>query len=312
MSPSELDVLVQGVIALIALVALGVSIAALHRSRPRLTISVKTVTAISDDGSPARPMTVVTVENSGGADAVISQVILRAVDGSMAIHFPQPAGIGPRLPRRLEANGGRAIWWFDYAELRRSYQRTIRDEDLVLKACVRVGTKVLQSRGTVTVWRPGQGGIKLKLTDRIRSVVSDFRRPRAQLMGFFDASDVDLDAGLTPLVTRNFGWWWSKPFTVSLVAIREGERDCERVPDFNPVRIPGIRPKGTYQVLVPITHDVPPGVSLVWSVTAGPGIGNGVGATTWSEAREIRAVLEQGQSDNGEPKDSPRGEHGAT
>lgn len=300
MSPSEIDVLVQVIIALIALVALGVSITALRRSRPLLTITVKTVTAISNDGSTARAKAMVTVENGGGADALISQVFLQAVDGSQAFYFSQsPVNIGPRLPHHLNANGGRAIWWYDYAELRRSYQRTIRDDDLVLQACVRVGPKVLRSSRTVTVYRPGQVSRKPKVTDRVKSAVNEFRRPRAQLMNFFNLSDVDVDAGLTPLVARNFGRWWSKPFTVSLVASKDGEEDRVRVPNFDPVRIPRIRPKGVHQVLVPIADDVPEDVSLWWSVTSGPGIGHGVGAMTWSEARGLDATPEQGQTTDG-------------
>lgn len=299
MSPGELDVLVQVIIALIALVALGVSIAALRRSRPLLTIHVKSVTAISNDGSTARAKAMVTVENDGGADALISQVFLQAVDGSQAFYFSQsPVNIGPRLPHQLHANGGRAIWWYDYAELRSSYQRTIRDDDLVLHACVRVGAKVLRSSGTLTVYRPGQVSRKPKVTARIKSAINEFRRPRAQLMNFFNLSDVDVDAGLTPLVARNFGRWWSKPFTVTLVASKDGEEDRVRVPNFDPVRIPRIRPKGVHQVLVPIADDVPEGVSLWWSVTSGPGIGHGVGAMTWSEARGFDAP-EQGQTMDG-------------
>lgn len=284
MSP---DALIQAVIALIALAALAVSIAAFRRSSPRLTIRTSTPLVFYSEG--ARGMAVVEVENNGGADAIIGQVFLRAVDGSTAFYFsPSEKDDGPSLPHRLDANGGRASWAFDYTELRRSYNRTIRDDELVLQACVRVGARVHRGTRPISVARPGEASTRSRRADRIRAAVRDFLHPRTQLMGVTDISAIDLDVGKVPLAAQNFGRRWSRPFTATLVASKEGEEDQVRVPNVEQARFPRIRPQCAHQLMVPLVDDPPSGVSLWWSVTSGPGIGNGVEATTWTRARYYR------------------------
>lgn len=303
----SLDAVIQAVIGLIAFAALIVSIAAFRRSAPRLTIWSSTPIVLYDEGS--RAMTLVEITNDGGADVIISQVFLRAVDGSAAFYFKQSGkDVGPKLPHRLDANGGRSTWAFDYSELRRSYDRTVRDNQLVLKACIRVGARVQRGRQSIYIARPGSVGEGSSRVDRMRVVIREFVRPRTQLMGMIDVSAIDLGAGKVPLMARNFGRWWSRPFTATLIASKEGEEVQERVPKIEQARFPRIRPRGAHQLMVPLVNDPSPGISLWWSVTSGPGIGNGVAATTWTQARSYREHWETAQKPGGSVDGARRSE----
>lgn len=293
-----LDALIQAVIALISLVALVVSVAALRRSSPRLSVRVSTPLIMYSEGT--RAMALVELVNNGGADAIIGRVSLATADGSAGFHFrSSDQDVGPSLPHRLEAHGGRGTWAFDYNQLRQSYITTVRDGDLVLRASVVVGSRVYRSRRSISVARPGETGTQPTRWARLQSTVGGFRHPRTQLLGWTDISSIDLEAGRTPLAARNFGWRWGRPFTATLVATKERSGAQERVPNVEQVRFPRIRPRSEYRVMVPLADDPPLGVSLWWSITSGPGVGGGVGAMTWSEARAHKEQFEETRAPGG-------------
>jgi len=239
-------------------------------------------------------MALVEVVNNGGADAIVGRVLLRATDGSAGFSFmDSDKDDGPSMPHRLEANGGRASWAFDYNELRRHYTTTVRDEDLVLKAIVRVGSREHRSQGSLWVARPDQTGRRPTPAQRARTAVSALLHPYVQLMGRTDLSALDLDAGTVPLSARNFGWRWSRPFTATLIAHNDSNGEQSQVPNIEQARFPWIGPQREYRIMVPLAEDPPSDVSLWWSITSGPGIGNGVGAMTWSRARAHQERLEE-------------------
>lgn len=300
MSPDVLDLLIQAVIALMSLAAFVVSIVAIRRTGPRLRIRASTGVVVFETGDPPfRTMILVEVTNNGGSEAIVGQVTLQSADGPDNFAFvPSPTHRGPALPYRLDANGGRATWMFDYAELRKIYETTLRDEELVLRPFLRIGAKVLRSRSRVVVNRPDDPTSKFTLRQKVNRFIRDWTHPRVQLSMMIRVPAIDLDRGLAPLAAENYGRWWSRPFTVTLVTQRQGSDTLERVDDVDQVRFPRIPPRRSRQVLVPLLDDPAPDEELKWVVTAGPGLGASRSALTWENARTYKASWTRIQ-DNG-------------
>lgn len=289
MSKDVVDVVIQAVMALMTIAALVVSIVAIRRSSPRLVVTADKANVLFGPPIGARPMVCVGTVNNGGAAAYISDVFLLGTDGSGSFHFSESMGRGPKLPHRLEAHGGSAGWMFDYAELRRSYDRTPRDEVLMVVACVRLGARTLRAKSRIAVNQPGAAAVERTMRERLMDEYRSWRAPRVQFSPWETTSLIDLDLGTAPLAAQNDGRWWSKPFTVTLVAEKDGGIGRERVPGVQQVRFPRIAPSRVHEETVSLVDDPPQGTTLWWQVTAGRGIGNGVAATTWSRARKLKA-----------------------
>lgn len=297
MSRDVIDIVIQAVIAVMAIAALVVSIVAIRRGSPRLLVTAATPMVLFGPPIGSRPMVCVDVVNHGGAAAYIGDVFLLGTDGSASFHFSESIGKGPELPHRLEAHGGRASWMFDYAELRQTYARTQRDDTLTVIPCVRVGARTHRAKGRIAINRPGDAAAMRTMRERLLDEYRRWRRPYVQFSLQVTPSHIDLDLGTAPLAARNYGKWWSRPFTATLVAEKDGDPRRDRVPGVQQVRFPRIPPSRVHEEIVFIVDDPPAGTTFWWLVTAGPGIGNGVGAMTWSRARELKASQDGGDTD---------------
>lgn len=282
-SKEEIDVLIRAATALLALAALLVSILAFRRGGPKLSVTATRTTVLFDEPPDSRYMVFVQVKNDGGASAQVGRVLLRNTDGNETFHFSKSTGVGPSLPHTLESHGGIANWMFDYNELQQSYVRAPRDDELVLRAHVVVGSRTYRAPTRIVVVPPGVYSRAQSLRERLSL------RPRVQFDSWFAPGDIDLDGGTVTLTASNYGRWWSKPFTVTLLSESEDPFHRTPVPGVPKIRFPRIAPRRDHKTRVSLLEDPSEGTVLRWAVTSGPGLGSGPAAMTWAHARDIAA-----------------------
>lgn len=268
----------------ISLAAFGFSIVAFRRGLPKLRIEAGKAMVFEPQGDP-RGVIVVRVANNGGSSAHISGVTLNATDGSHR-EYPMRVGGGPSMPHELAANGGRASWFFDHAQLRQHARDQVRDEPLRVRATVQVGSNHRRQRGRIDIAPAGSTADHRSLNGRLLAWIRSWTHPGVGLYPF--ASDFDLINRTGTLTLLNAGRGFTRPSKLTLtVQHADGHRD--RVVGYDPVRVPRIWPRSQITLRVPLVNppDVGDGDTFTWSSTRGKGIGGGYGATTYAEAEEF-------------------------
>lgn len=288
--------LFSGLAVLISLTALALSILAFRRGLPKLRIEATTATVVDAPNGP-QAMVIVKVVNDGGALAQISAVFLDAVDGSLR-EYPGELGERPRMPYKLAANGGLAVWRFDYAQLRQRERGQVRDRPLRVRATVQVGSHLHRQKGQIRVAPLGSTTHPRSRRERTVAWFRSWAHPGVALYPFATASDFDLVKGTGPLTLINAGRGVTRPYKLTLtVQHTDGLRD--RVPGLDPVQIHRIWPGRQITLRVPLVNapSSVEGDSFWWSTTSGRGIGCGYGAHTRADAEDlVRRLREQDPS----------------
>jgi hypothetical protein len=279
--------LFTGLGVLISCAALAFSIVAFLRGLPIIRIDAKLATVFGGDCG-GRPMIVVEVVNDGGAAAQVSNVFLDAVDGSLR-EYPGELGRGPSVPCALAANGGHAVWWFDYDHLRQRAQDQVRDEPLQVRATVKVGSHLRRQRDQVSITPRGSTTHHSSRRERNAARFRSWTHPGVVLYPpFSTASDFDLVNRTEILGLYNTGRGVVRPRKLTLT-VRHVDGSRDRVSGVAPVQIPRIWPRRHIALRVPLVDAPEPteGDTYMWSTTSGKAIGSGYGATTVARAEDF-------------------------
>ena len=249
------------------------SYVAVRRQRPSLSVTANTgLVLMSPDTGVLQPAVVVEVANDGGADAQINGVSL---SGGQLVGQPLK---GPKRPTVLRAHGGKAIWVFDFADLRAQLDEQVRTQlvqDLSprkVQATVRTGSRVLAPDAAAIFVRPSGTHGSLD-TDpagkRYRRLLSWWRawtRPgHAMIDPILAFTYEDVEAREVKVVVSNRYRRRAAPRSYLVLTVKHADGTRELVSGQPPIPVPRVPGLGSVKVGVPmIDYSTATGDEFTW------------------------------------------------
>jgi hypothetical protein len=263
-----------------SVVAVLISGYAVFVTLPKISITGSLSTVFDHDGGSIRPMVIVTVVNDGGAAAHVSEISLRATDGSLVHYARTEFDRGPKLPVEIPARGGRKVWMVDYQPVRELAASRVRDSSPVVRATVKVGSRFYHQRGGISVPVEGASEPRRSALQRLNKHRRRLFTTRVIFHHYVVLDGVDLESNTAPLRIEKRGFGLTKPYQLTLVARHPDGRN-ERVQGVSPIRIPRMFRPRLWDLQVPLVDDsgFPDSVVFSWLDTAGTRRGGGTAST---------------------------------
>lgn len=266
--------------ALLSLAALAVSIIALRRSGPRVTVTLSTSILIGEVDSKWHDQSaaIIDVSNDGARAVMLQSVELHSRAGS--IRGETVGDSSP--PYTLEAHGGRMRWLVLRDDLRRVARRDGGDKQVEFRAVARSGRRSFRSRMSEAVHphEPEQLATRREgPREYARRRIANWLTPSIQATFVTNLADIDLSNGRTVVTIRNFGGGLSRRATLELLEEVNGEH--RRV--LEPIPIPNLWRGRSARISVPLVERD----GLTWWIRRKGHIQTGSGAMTQAQASDL-------------------------
>lgn len=276
----------------ISLVALLLSVVAIRRSRPRVTVHMDSALMLGAGSKwNGRSVITVTVINDGPVPVHFQRVYLRSAVGAV---YGESAPQTQPLPSALPAFGGVGTWYFDRAKVTREAHRDEGADYVEFEAIAESGGKKHRSTSLVVFRSQGAGHVRPRgnrVRSRLKKIMHSLCKPSLSVSNLYH--DVDLEAGTATLLVHNRGGGISGPATLELM--KDGEDDPLAKVSVGPkAAVPRIPRRKTRMVPVPLVEED----DLTWWLRIRGYASVGVGALTRQDAKGRTA-------DPDPPKDSP-------
>jgi hypothetical protein len=282
------------------LIAIAISLSTYWHGRPHLKLTVGTglVFGLPTEGEMCACVTV-TIANNGGAEVRVSDVNLIG-SGLLVGKLIR----GPKMPVEVKARGGRANWFFDYADMAQQLSdraaMSLADgiEPVAVRASYRIGARVRSPRSAVAYINPPHAtSSRHRTTLRHRAIgwCRSWSRPVPTLDAFALLKRDRFGARIQTLNVSN-RFRRAAPSSELVLVVKHPDGKREVVAHYKSVPVPRIRGKRSIEVDVSFVDDskATAGDAFQWVLKTRDGYGGqAVSANLLSEIPMLTVQMEE-------------------